>query len=106
MLKVGCLVTEHPEPDRPVPHAVLPQELHGAVQDRPRRFIVMEEVPSLKDEVHFVLLSQLEYLLKRVDRVLTTYRVLLDVAKVVVGGCTRTDTQTYIQEVVAVAYEP
>ena len=92
MLEVSGLVTEHPEAHWPVAHAVLTQELHSAVQDRARGLVVVEQVPSLKDEVHLVLLGQLEYLLERVDRVLPTYGVLLSIANVVVGRCTRTHT--------------
>ena len=96
VLEVGRLVTEHSEAHRPVSDAVLPQELHGAVQHRARGLVVVEEVPSLKDEIHIVALRQLEYLLERVDRVLPTFGVFLSIANVVIGRCKRTDAHTAI----------
>ena len=96
VLEVGRLVAEHLEAHRPVAHAVLPQELHGVVQDSARGLVVVKEVPSLKDEVHLVLLGQLEDLLERVDGVLAAFGVLLCVANVVVSGCMRTNTRAVI----------
>lgn len=68
-VKIDRLVAEKVEFTRFVTHAVLSQELHGLIERRTRRLVVVKEVAAEQDKVDFSLLRDLKDFCESIDRV-------------------------------------
>ena len=67
-----------------IPEAVLSEKCRSFVDGSTTRFVIVEQVAPQQDHVHFLRHCVLQDLLESHETVVTAYRILLQVAQVII----------------------